>query len=63
MKQGIVKFFNNEKGFGFITITEFNRDIFVHVTGLIDEISQNDQVVFDVEDSRKGLRAVNVKLI
>jgi CspA family cold shock protein len=63
MKEGKVKFFNNAKGFGFITTSDSNEDIFVHVSGLIDEIRENDRVRFDVERGKKGLNAVNVELI
>lgn len=62
-KEGTVKFFNNLKGFGFISQTDTRTDVFVHSTGLIDEIRENDQVSFDVESGKKGLNAVNVKVI
>jgi CspA family cold shock protein len=62
MQKGKVKFFNETKGFGFIKSETSNEDIFVHVSGLIDEIRENDDVVFEVEQGRKGLNAVNVKL-
>ena len=62
-KEGTVKFFNETKGFGFITPNGGGQDVFVHSTGLIDEISQNDNVEFEVENGRKGLNAVNVKVI
>lgn len=58
-----MKFFNAEKGFGFISQTNDRSDIFVHSTGLIDEIRENDQVQFDTEEGRKGLNAINVKVI
>jgi CspA family cold shock protein len=61
--QGTVKFFNEAKGFGFIKPTNSNEDIFVHSSGLIDEIRQNDQVEYEVERGKKGMNAVNVKLI
>ncbi|MFA8436247.1 MAG: cold-shock protein [Marinifilaceae bacterium] len=61
--QGTVKFFNESKGFGFIKPDDSSEDIFVHVSGLIDEIQENDQVEYDVEKGRKGLNAVNVKVI
>ncbi len=61
-KEGTVKFFNTEKGFGFISQSDNRSDVFVHSTGLIDPIRENDQVVFDVEEGRKGLNAINVKL-
>jgi CspA family cold shock protein len=61
MKNGTVKFFNEEKGFGFIK-EENGQDIFVHVSGLKDSIKENDAVVFDIQEGKKGLNAVNVKL-
>ena len=63
MKKGTVKFFNGSKGFGFITEDDSNQEYFVHVTGLIDEIRENDKVEYDTEQGRKGLNAVNVKVI
>ncbi|MGG8497507.1 cold-shock protein [Tenacibaculum sp. TC6] len=63
MQEGTVKFFNNTKGFGFITSTETGKDIFVHNSGLIDNISENDKVRFDTEQGNKGLNAFNVELI
>lgn len=62
MSQGTVKFFNTEKGYGFI-VQESGKDIFVHANGLIDEIQEGDKVEFEVEEGRKGLNAVNVKVI
>jgi CspA family cold shock protein len=62
-KEGTVKFFNNQKGFGFISQNDNRNEIFVHVTGLIDEIRENDQVAYDVEEGKKGLNAINVKVI
>lgn len=62
MQQGTVKFFNVTKGFGFITPANGDAEIFVHVSGLIDEIRENDSVSYDVEQGRKGLNAVNVKV-
>jgi len=61
MKNGKVKFYNEAKGFGFIS-DESGKDIFVHATGLIDEIRENDVVTYDVTEGKKGLNAVNVKL-
>lgn len=61
MQEGTVKFFNETKGFGFITPANGGADIFVHVSGLIDDIRENDKVSFNVEQGRKGLNAVNVK--
>ena len=63
MKQGTVKFFNQEKGFGFIKPNDASEDVFVHQTGLIDSIKQNDKVQFDLERGKKGLNAVRVQLI
>jgi CspA family cold shock protein len=63
MQEGTVKFFNATKGFGFITPSNGGQDIFVHVSGLYDEIRENDKVSFDSENGKKGLNAVNVKVI
>ncbi|HEX8020085.1 MULTISPECIES: cold-shock protein [Mucilaginibacter] len=62
MMQGTVKFFNETKGFGFITPTNGGAEVFVHVSGLIDTIRENDSVTYDVEQGKKGLNAVNVKV-
>ena len=62
-KEGTVKFFNTTKGFGFISQHDTRADIFVHTTGLIDQIRENDTVMFDVEEGKKGLNAINVKVI
>jgi CspA family cold shock protein len=61
MKKGSVKFYNAEKGFGFIVDEESGNDVFVHKSGLIDNIKEDDTVEFEVEDGRKGPNAVNVK--
>lgn len=63
MNKGTVKFFNHSKGFGFIIDDESKTEYFVHVTGLIDEINENDAVEFELQEGRKGLNAVNVKLV
>ena len=63
MQEGTVKFFNDSKGFGFITSSQSGEDIFVHTTGLIDEIKENDKVQFSTEQGRKGLNAVNVEVV
>ena len=63
MSKGTVKFFNETKGFGFITEEGSNEEHFVHVSGLIDEIREGDNVEFDLADGRKGLNAINVKVI
>lgn len=62
-KQGTVKFFNTEKGFGFIKHDDSNQETFVHASGLIDQIKEGDKVEFDVQNGKKGLNAVNVKLV
>ena len=62
MKNGVVKFFNETKGFGFIKTDGTGEEIFVHVSGIQDEIRENDEVTFDVQEGKKGLNAVNVKL-
>jgi cold shock protein len=61
MNNGIVKFFNDEKGFGFIKDENSNQEYFVHVSGLVDEIRENDRVTFELKEGKKGLNAVNVK--
>ncbi|RUT79653.1 cold-shock protein [Ancylomarina longa] len=63
MSNGTVKFFNNSKGFGFITPDDGAKDVFVHQSALIDEISEGDKVSYDVEETEKGLSAVNVKVV
>jgi CspA family cold shock protein len=63
MKQGTVKFFNGTKGFGFVTDDEDSTEYFVHVSGLIDEINEGDKVEFELQEGRKGLNAVNVKVV
>ncbi len=62
MSTGVVKFFNETKGFGFIKVDESSEEIFVHVSGLQDKIKQDDKVTFDVERGKKGMNAVNVRL-
>lgn len=61
MNKGTVKFFNETKGFGFIKEEESNKEYFVHVSGLVDKVNENDVVTFELEEGRKGLMAVNVK--
>lgn len=61
MKTGKVKFFNNEKGFGFISSDESDKDVFVHKSGLIDQIREDDQVEFEIEDTPRGPSAISVK--
>ena len=62
MSNGTVKFFNNAKGFGFITPEDGGKDVFVHVNGLIDEINEGDKVSYDVTEGPKVLNATNVKV-
>lgn len=62
MNNGTVKFFNDLKGFGFIKEADSDQEYFVHVSGLINEVREDDKVTFDLEEGRKGLNAVNVKL-
>lgn len=62
MAKGTVKFFNDSKGFGFIVDEETGKEIFVHVSGLVDEVKENDEVTYDVAEGRKGPNAVDVKL-
>jgi CspA family cold shock protein len=61
MKTGKVKFYNEEKGFGFIT-EDGGKDIFVHASGLVDEIRENDEVTFEITEGKKGPNAVQVKV-
>ena len=63
MKNGIVKFFNGSKGYGFIKEDGTDEEHFVHSSGLIDEIQENDNVEFELKEGNKGLNAVNVKVI
>ncbi|MEQ8303390.1 MAG: cold shock domain-containing protein [Cyclobacteriaceae bacterium] len=63
MKQGTVKFFNQTKGFGFVREEESEQEYFVHVTGLIDEVRENDKITFELKEGKKGLNAVNVRLV
>jgi CspA family cold shock protein len=63
MSNGTVKFFNNVKGFGFILPDDGSKDVFVHQSGLIDEINEGDKVSYEVEEGPKGLNAKDVKLL
>ncbi len=62
MQQGTVKFFNETKGFGFITPSNGGADIFVHTSGVLDNIRENDVVNYETEEGRKGVNAINVKV-
>ena len=61
MNKGKVKFFNESRGFGFIQDTDSKNEYFVHSSGLIDNIRENDEVTFELKEGRRGLNAVNVK--
>lgn len=63
MSKGTVKFFNESKGFGFISEEGSKNEYFVHITGLVDRISEGDAVEFDLQEGKKGLNAVNVKVV
>ena len=62
MATGTVKFFNETKGFGFIKVNGSNQEVFVHVSSLKDQIRQDDEVAFEIEEGKRGLNALNVKL-
>ena len=63
MNKGTVKFYNDSKGFGFIKDEKTEKEYYVHSSGIKDTISENDEVMFDLEEGKKGLNAVNVKLV
>lgn len=63
MNTGKVKFFNESKGYGFIVDNESGKEYFVHISGLVDEVHENEEVSFDLQEGKKGMNAVNVKLI
>lgn len=63
MYKGTVKFFNDSKGFGFIKEEGTNKEHFVHISGLVDEVRENDDVEFELKEGKKGLNAFNVKVI
>lgn len=63
MKTGTIRFFNEQKGFGFIKHGNSVHEIFVHVTGLVDEVREDDEVIFEIVEGKKGLSAINVKRI
>jgi len=63
MSNGTVKFFNESKGYGFIVDEETQNEIFVHVSGLTEQVQENDKVSYEMVEGRKGMNAVNVKKI
>jgi CspA family cold shock protein len=63
MNKGTVKFFNDSKGYGFITPEDGSKDIFVHANGLVDDIREGDQVNYNTEEGKKGLNAVDVEVV
>jgi cold shock protein len=63
MKKGKVKFYNSSKGYGFIVDDDSKKEVFVHSSGLVDTINQNDTVKFEIEQGKKGLNAVNVEVV
>lgn len=63
MLTGTVKFYNDAKGFGFIVDDESQNDVFVHATGLVDKVAQDDKVTFEVKEGKQGLNAINVKKV
>ena len=63
MKNGTVKFFNDSKGYGFITEDGSETEYFVHISGLIDEIKKGDAVEFELKEGKKGMNAVDVKVV
>ena len=62
MNTGKIKYFNETKGFGFITPQDGSADVFVHVSALKNQVSEGDVVTYDVERTPKGINATNVKL-
>lgn len=63
MLTGTVKFYNDAKGFGFIVDDESQSDVFVHATGLLDKVAQDDKVTYDLKEGKKGPNAINVKKV
>ena len=63
MSKGTVKFFNDTKGYGFIKEDGSEEEHFVHISGLIDEVREGDVVEFELQQGKKGMNAVNVKIV
>lgn len=63
MQEGTVKFYNETKGFGFITPSNGGEDVFVHSSGLIDNIREKDKVTYETERGKKGINAVRVSVL
>jgi CspA family cold shock protein len=63
LKTGVVKFFNDSKGFGFVTEDESKTEYFLHVSGCIDQVREGDSIEFDLKEGRKGLNAVDVRVV
>jgi len=63
MFTGTVKFYNEAKGFGFIIDDETQNDVFLHATGLVDKVTQNDKVTYEIKEGKKGPNAINVKKV
>ncbi len=63
MNRGTVKFFNDSKGYGFIKEDDSNNEYFVHISGLVDEVREGEEVSFELKEGKKGLNAVNVRVL
>lgn len=63
MPTGKIKFFNESKGYGFITDDQTQQDVFVHVSGLNHDVREGDSVSFEVKEGKRGLNAVNVETV
>ncbi|MFN2396757.1 MAG: cold-shock protein [Bacteroidales bacterium] len=61
METGTVKFFNEKKGYGFILDDKSEKDVFVHHSGLIDKIANDDKVEYELAEDEKGQKAINVR--
>lgn len=61
METGTIKFFNEKKGYGFIVDDKSQKDVFVHHTGLVDKVSNDERVSFEIAEDKKGVKAINVQ--